>query len=154
MTDQYEYFVLVWEGRTEELWRRAAGEWQYLSLIDWSWHPVVADGAPGEPRPDLLVPVEPLEAERLAADRQRWVRYWVEYHISADGSRKPVTVVRRRNSPEDQCDEAFGRDNRWIRTDVLVRSEYGSVPPLQAVNAVEADSLLERIRGVCGATAL
>lgn len=150
------YFVELRMGRPNSLWRRRHGCWQYLSLICWDWRDVRPPQVPGPPPADRLALVDAAGARRLAADRQAWVRYWAVYRRrELGGPDLPVTVVRRRNSPEAARDEVFGAGSRWLWTDLLVRSEVGrgsSLPALQRISAAEAEEILRRSRGGAGAT--
>lgn len=63
-------------------------------------------------------------AANLVADRQGWVEYWLYYigEIACDAGEPPITVVRRRTSPEQELDEAFSRNNSWRTTRVIDQS--------------------------------
>ena len=153
MTD-YEYFAKVGPGRTEErprsLWRRAEGQLEFLSLLDWSWHPV--GGEVLAPRPDVLVPISPEQAERLLGDRQRFVEYWVEPATE----RRRALVYRRRRSPELVADEIFGRDDAWVRTHAVREFLSGQTLEIDLVEADQAtvERIIEETRGISGATEL
>jgi hypothetical protein len=151
------HFVEVRQGRPNSLWRRAGGRWQYWSLLGWKWCDVDPPQVTGPPPAARLALVDVTEARRLTADRQRWARYWAAYRRrELGGPDQPVTVVRRRNSPEAARDEVFGTGGQWWWTDLLVRGEVGrgsSVPALQRIDVAEAEEILRCARGVAGATA-
>ncbi|MGH3731577.1 MAG: hypothetical protein ACRDTU_22950, partial [Micromonosporaceae bacterium] len=109
MTADDAYFAKVWRDATVDrpssLWRRlgdntdqATNEWEYLSLIDWQWHPYRDLPLP---HPDTLVPISAARAAELGADRQRFVRYWGGYTVGEPAPEdRPTLVYRRRESPE------------------------------------------------------
>jgi hypothetical protein len=159
MTDAFEYVARLASGDTVDrpsaLWRRSGDAWEYLSLIDWDWHP---KGDLPLPHPDALVSVTAEQAANLLSDRQRFVRYWARYS-SADPAptELPITVYRRRRSPEHHLDEAFGRDDRWTPTTTISEAEFsGTSDPahLVAIDAATAERMIREIAGVSGATAL
>ncbi|MBB5121365.1 hypothetical protein AF335_13495 [Streptomyces eurocidicus] len=163
MSDPYEYFVKAAPPYTEErpsgLWRRLAGRWEYLSLLDWEWHAVSAEGVTAPPAAEVLYPVPAERAAALEADRQGWVRYWAYYFDEAEwrDGEEPTTVVRRRRSPERIYDETFMRTNEWQPDSVVYEFFHprGSNPPhLVEIGVDEAERLLQEIRGVTGATEL
>lgn len=152
--NDYEYFAKVGPGDTVDrprgVWRRAADRLEFLSLLDWSWHPV--GGEVFAPRQDTLVPVTAEHVERLLADRQRFVEYWVE---PASGPRR-ARVHRRRSSPERVADEVFGRGDTWITTSTVREFLSGRTLEIELVEAdqVTAERVITENRGVSGATEL
>jgi hypothetical protein len=163
MSDRYEYFLVTYPGGTSQLsdtlWRRVGDTWEYLSFIDWQWHPVVPGTGPSAPPPEWTRPIDAEEALALAADRQHWVRYWA-WHLDPASSSddKPRTVVRRRNSPERILDEVYTFENRWKYTPGLVEAEnpgrHSSPPHLVPIDRPAAERILQEVRGVEGATEL
>lgn len=156
---EYAYFAKLRAGDTVEapsaLWRRTGEAWEYLSLLDWQWHP---GGGRPLPPPASLTPVSPEQAAALLADRQRFVRYWFSYRTPAPGpGDRPVTVYRRRSSPERQLDEVYGRDDRWMPTPTIreAESSRGDDPThLVPTDPDSAERFLRDVRGVSGATRL
>lgn len=160
MTD-FQYYMDTRHGETIErpgaLWRHSGDGWEYLSLLDWEWHPLAPNKVPQSPPSEILMPISGQQVEELVRDRQRFVYYWAKYSESARKSGgKPFTVVRRRRSPELVLDEAFGRDNKWIKTSSVVEFEhpYFDSPDLEEIDAETAEQILRDIRGVSGATDL
>lgn len=162
MTEDYQYFLRPAEDGTIDppraLWRRAGDRWEYLSTRDWSWHEPVPGQGPSIPPIEWLTPITPQRAAELAADRQRWVRYWAWYldpPTSVD--ERPRSVVRRRRSPEGRLDEGFTIDNRWERTEAIIEAELPQVsdpPHLVEIDQLAAEQILREVRGVEGATEL
>ncbi|MET9413370.1 hypothetical protein ABZY03_04120 [Streptomyces klenkii] len=168
MAGQYEFFAvtgptamaLYTEDRPSSLWRRSDEQWEYLSLLDWSWNGVKAEEEVRFlPRVEELHPVSAQRAAELEADRQVWVRYWAHYVDEEDwrDGEPPTTVVRRRRSPERTLDESFQADDRWGPTFAILDVHEGRTsdwPYLVELNASEADALLHDLFGVTGATEL
>ncbi|OIK24672.1 hypothetical protein [Streptomyces malaysiense] len=166
MADQenkYEYFTEMHRGydppRVIGLWRRRDDEfWEYVSFLDWAWHPVGDNGAVKSP--PMATSLEPISAERAAqleADRQGWVQHWALYLDEAeyrDGV-TPVTVVRRRSSPERVMDEAFVVGDKWAPDPVIHEFTHSrSDHHLEEITVERAGSLIRELRGVTGATEL
>jgi hypothetical protein len=161
MTDEYEYFVKVTPGQTVErpssMWRRSGADWQYLSLLDWNWHSLVPGKSPYPPVAGYLVPISAQQAEELGRDRQRFVSYWAYYSVARDRRPEPLTVLRRRRSPELVLDEAFTRDLEWAKTPSIVEFEHPAAsnpPDLEEIDADTAEEILQEAWGVSGATQL
>jgi hypothetical protein len=161
MTGQYEYYVKVTPGQTVErpssMWRRSGDDWQYLSLLDWSWHSVVPGKSPYPPVASYLVPISKQQAEELGGDRQRFVSYWAHYSVARESRPKPLTVLRRRRSPELVLDEAFTRDLEWSKTSSIVEFEHPAAsnpPDLEEIDADTAEQILREAWGVSEATRL
>lgn len=159
MTDQYRYLVEVFPPtypveRPLSMWRYSTDGWDYLSVIDWSWHSPDASRGLEKPPDDSLVRIDTARAEQLAADRQGWFHYWVVYgDDTSPEPRQPTTVIRRLSSPEQVRDEIFGRTNQWVRTNILLDYELGGArptPPLRAVDDEEAATVLLRTHDVSG----
>ncbi len=168
MSDQeyeYEYFVEMHRGytpaRKDGLWRRRGEDtWEYLSLLDWGWHPA------GEnyrvKSPPMASALEPVSAERAAgleADRQGWVTYWALHRSEVHWTEgKPaITVVRRRSSPDRIFDEVFTIDNVWRPTATIYEFQHGrssSLEHLVEIGVSEAEEIIQKRRGVSGATEL
>lgn len=97
MTDQHRYFVEVFPPtytveRPNSLWRHSADGWEYLSLVDWSWHSPDASRGLEKPPDDYLVAIDAASAERLAADRRGWFhsgRYTAMTYPPSPDSRLP-----------------------------------------------------------------
>jgi hypothetical protein len=159
--DNYQYIAEVFEAggesveRPSGLWRRRGDDYEYLSLIDWSWHP---RGDVDLPHPDLRVPISAEQAQTLLADRQRFVKYWVLQRSPDKGDLFEDTIVYRQlPSPERLVEEGFGRANTWIPTQDIRDFEVGGphdVPDLEPIDAETAARLIEETRGVTGATEL
>ena len=159
--DDYEYIaeIFVQGGgsvdRPSGLWRRRGDEYEYLSLIDWTWH---ARGDVYLPHPDLLQPISAEQAQIMLADRQRFAKYWVQYLSPEKGDLNEETrVYRRLPSPEGLVEQVYGRDNKWIPTNVIRDFEVGGphdVPDLEPIDAATAERLVEQTRGITGATSL
>ncbi|MER7399674.1 hypothetical protein ABT381_29660 [Streptomyces sp. NPDC000151] len=165
MTAEYEYFIKATEDKqvrrtVEGLWRRSAGtgNWEYLSLWDWDWHPVGPDQRIKEgPAPETLTPVTPERADELKQDRSRWSLHWALYRNEPRPGEQAGGVVRRKYSPESGRDEAFGRDKMWARTTSIFdfHSAGPHDPPhLVPITPDEAERIIQRVLGVSGATAL
>ncbi len=152
--------ALYTEERPSSLWRRFDEQWEYLSLLDWSWKTVEAEReAWFLPRAEDLHPVSAHRAAALEADRQVFVRYWARYVDEEDwrDGEPPSTVVRRRRSPECVLDESFRRRGVWGRTLAILDVHEGRSsdwPHLVELTAKEADALLHELFGVTGATGL
>lgn len=158
-TSEFEYFLETMDGEPEALWRRVGSDWQFLSVLDWSWHAAIPGQRPRiMPSADSLTPISEDEAEQLQSDKQRWVSYWAEYLSTPTGSRgRLLTVIRRRSSPELLLDEHFTVGNRWERTSTLIEAEFGSPsnpPQLERIDQPMAERMLREVRGVEGATEL
>lgn len=159
--DDYEYLARVSQARKESvdrpsgLWRHRGDEFEYFSLIDWTWHP---RGDANLPHPDLLIPISAEQAQTLIADRQLFARYYVQHLSPAKGDPVEETVVYRHlPSPEGIVDEGFGRDNKWIRTQTIRDFQVGGpheVPDLEPIDAATAERLIQETRGISGATEL
>lgn len=141
------------------LWRRIGDRWEYYSLIDWSWHSVPDQAWPQPPDPADLQSVSAERAAAMAADRQRWVRYWAVYRdppTSPDD--RPLTVIRRRNSPEQTLDEAYTIHHEWRPDPSIRENELGGrvsdPPPIVEIDRATAERILREVRGVPGATEL
>ncbi|ARP72325.1 hypothetical protein LK07_24035 [Streptomyces pluripotens] len=166
MTEQvneYEYFLKVHRGYTPArkvgLWRRRGEEaWEYLSLLDWKWHSIGEGGrVKNPPTAAALEPVSTQCAAELEADRQGWVEYWALYLDEADYREgvAPVTVVRRRSSPERVMDEAFVVGNKWAPDPVIYEFTHSRTDRhLEEITAEQAEHLIRELRGVTGATEL
>jgi hypothetical protein len=160
MSSPYEYFAEVRNNESIDhprgLWRKSGDQWEYLSLLDWSWHPTTERIPP--PRSEHLTPISPEHAAKLARDRQRWVTYWTLHApLPKDRADRPLTVVRRRESPERIFDETFGRDNKWIPTQSIreFKDPRASTPPrLKEVDVDTAERIICENRGISGATEL
>jgi hypothetical protein len=162
-TDDYQYIAEVfeaggeWVDRPSGLWRRRGDEYEYeyLSLVDWSWHP---RGDIDLPHPDLQKPISAEQVQILLADRQRFAKYWVLYLSAAKGDlREETRVYRQLPSPESLVEEVFGRDNEWIPTNAIRDFEVGGphdVPDLEPIDAAIAERLIQETRGISGATEL
>lgn len=159
--ERYAFFAEVPEGFTAErpdgLWRRAGDDWEYLSLLDWEWHAADAELPP--PPEETLREVPADRADALAADRQGWVTYWARYADENDwrAGEGPVTVVRRRRSPERLYDEAYGVRDGWAPTAsvyAFLDARPSNPPHLVGIDVQEAERLLRSLRGVTGATEL
>jgi hypothetical protein len=157
MTD-YQYYMDSRGGRTIErpgpLWRSSDDSWEYLSLLDWEWHPLAPNKVP--PPTEVLEPIPERQADELSRDRQRFVSYWAYYSIAPEKRDRPLTVLRRRRSPELVLDEAFGRDGQWVKTSSIVEFEhpYFDSPELEEIDAETAERILREVRGISGATEL
>ena len=85
MSSEYTYLAKVRRGYTSDapsgLWRTRDDEMEYLSLIDWEWHPATDGASP--PNPITLVEIPQAQAQELLSDRQRFVRYWSYQHPTA-----------------------------------------------------------------------
>jgi hypothetical protein len=139
------------------LWRRRADQWEYYSLLDWSWHDPPSGKEWWIPRPDQLRPLTPGEAAGWANDRQRWVQYWAWYLGPPLGpEERPRTIVRRRNSPERVLDEVFSINEEWAHTTAIVDFEsvgrVSSPPHLVKTDHLTAERVLREISGIEGAT--
>ncbi|HEY0688600.1 MAG TPA: hypothetical protein VGD71_06110 [Kribbella sp.] len=158
MSSDYKYLAEVWPGDTTEapsgLSRTRGDEMEYLSLIDWTWHPVTDDIS--EPAPGTLVEITPEQAQELLSDRQRFVRYWSYRHPNSEGDPENENrVYRRRSSPERMVDEVFGPANKWVRTPVIREFTGGhDKPDLIAIDRDTAEQLIHETRGITGATDL
>jgi hypothetical protein len=162
-TDDYEYFARVWRpdgdsvDRPSGLWRRRRGEdeLEYLSLVDWTWHP---RGNAFLPHADLLVPISVEQVERLLSDRERFASYWVQHSSVAKGDlTDEIRVYRQLPNPGGAVDEVFGRDNKWVRTHVIRDFQAAGphdVPDLQPIDTETAERLIQATCGISGATAL
>lgn len=159
----YEYFTEMHRGynppRVDGLWRRRDGDaWEYLSLLDWQWHPTGENELVKSPA--MATKLEPISAERAAeleADRQGWVQYWALYLDEAEYREgvTPVTVVRRRSSPERVMDEAFVVGNKWAPDPVVYEFTHSRTDRhLEEITTAEAERLIRELRGVTGATEL
>ncbi|WP_120754785.1 hypothetical protein [Streptomyces klenkii] len=167
MSENYEYFVEAAPTvddqytveRPSSMWRSAGEQWEYLSLIDWSWHNVKDTNVKYAPAREALHPVTAERAAELVGDRQGWVRYWA-YHTNERTWRAgngPTTVVRRRRSPEDLLDETFMRNDVWERDSAVFEffdARASNPPHLIEISPDEAEQLLQELRGVTGATEL
>ncbi|MFC9687298.1 hypothetical protein ACFTSF_02070 [Kribbella sp. NPDC056951] len=158
----YEYFARVWEpdgdsvDRPSGLWRRQGDEeLEYLSLVDWTWHP---RDAVAPPHPDLLVPISVEQVETLLGDHERFVSYWVQRLSVAKGDLSDeIRVYRQLPNPGGVVDEVFGRDNAWISTRTIRDFQAAGphdVPDLEPIDTATADRLIQETRGISGATAL
>ncbi|WKU45700.1 hypothetical protein Q3V23_17480 [Streptomyces sp. VNUA116] len=164
---KYDYFVKTSPDgypaeRPSSLWRCAAGrdeEWEFLSLLDWQWHRADdTDVRTPPPRP-ALHEVTADRAEELQADRQGWVRYWARYVDEQEwrAGEQPVSVVRRRRSPERIYDEAFKTWHEWGPTQAVYDffdARPSNPPHLVEIDAAEAERLLGELHGAKGATEL
>jgi hypothetical protein len=161
MTEQYEYYVEIQCDESLEhpgpMWRKSDSGWDYLSLLDWEWHSLAANKKVSQPpAAKTLVPISGQQADELTRDRQRFVKYWAYYSVVPEKRDKPLTVLRRRSSPELVLDEAFGRDGQWVKTPSIVEFEhpYFDSPELEEIDAETAERILREVRGVSGATEL
>jgi hypothetical protein len=160
MSSDYKYLAEVWPGETTDapsgLWRTRDDEMEYLSLIDWEWHPATEEIS--EPAPGTLVEITPEHAQVLLSDRQRFVRYWSLRQPSDEGfPEKENRVYRRRNSPERMVDEIFGPTNEWVYTPVIKEFTGGGgrdQPDMIAIDREAAEQLIRETRGITGATDL
>ncbi|GAB4582305.1 hypothetical protein [Nocardia sp. IFM 10818] len=142
--------------RPAAMWRCTGGQWEYYSLVDWQWHD---SPFAGDPERHGLVWIDGEEAERRAANRQYWVRYWAYYasEWEYDEGGGPESVVRRRSSPEGVLDEYFGRDNKWWRSGEIERFifPYDTQPPLLVeITRERANDIIEEVYGVKDATSM
>jgi hypothetical protein len=159
--DDYAYFARVSKAREETverpsgLWRRRGDELEYMSMVDWSWHP---RGDAYVPHPDVLVPISREHLETLLGDRQRFARYWVHYLSPEKGDlHEEVRVYRQLPNPGRVIDEVFGRTNEWIPTHVVRDFQSAGphdVPDLEPIDAETAERLIQETRGISGATEL
>jgi hypothetical protein len=157
--DDYEYFASVFRRESADhpaaLWRSRGDDMEYLSLIDWTWHPA---GNVIPPHPDVLVPIGAEQVRSLLADHQRFAKYWVLRGRSASGSaEQEIRVYRQLSSPERLIEEVFGRDNQWISTHDIRDLQIGGphdVLDLQPIDAATAEQLIQQTRGISGATQL
>jgi hypothetical protein len=160
-TDDYEYLVRVFEPAGESvdhpsgLWRHRGDDFEYLSMVDWSWHP---RGEVPLPHPDLRVAISAEQAQRLLADRQQFAKYWFLRRSPAKGDLYEDTLVYRQfRSPERLVEESFGRDNAWVSTRTIRDFQVGGphdVPDLEPIDATTAERLIQETRGISGATDL
>jgi hypothetical protein len=160
-TDDYEYFARVWEpagesvDRPSGLWRRRGDELEYLSLINWTWHP---RGEVSRPHPDIMVPISAAQVQTLVADRQRFVKYWVERTSPQKGDLYEDTLVYRQiPSPERLVEEGFSRDNTWVQVPTIREFQVGGphqVPDLEPIDVATAERLIQETHGISGATDL
>lgn len=159
--NDYEYLVRVFEPAGESvdhpsgIWRHRGDEFEYLSMVDWTWHP---QGDVPLPHPDLQVPISAEQAQTLLADRQRFAKYWVMYRSLAKGDLHDDTLVYRQfRSPERLVEEAFGHANVWVETPDIRDFEVGGphdVPELEPIDVETAERLIHEARGISGATEL
>jgi hypothetical protein len=162
VADEYEYFVRTYRPlytieRPGELWRRSGDAWGYWSSFNQRWQRTGEDHVTRPPPEGSLFRVTPERAAELVADPQSWVRYWALYREDPDKGGEPRTVVRRRISPEQLLDEIFGRDDQWFRTTALIDFESAwmeSIDFLVEIDQETAESIIQRISGVSGATEL
>lgn len=162
MPHEYDYFI--WPAADgpsappRSLWRRAGDQWEFYSLLDWSWHALPEEGPPFAPPKESLRTATPAEAHQLSTDRQRWVRYWAWYRARPrNPPERPLTVVRRRSSPELRLDECFTKHNRWEPTQAIVEAHLSQVsdpPRLVETDQETAERILREVRGINGATEL
>ncbi|MCQ8773754.1 hypothetical protein [Streptomyces telluris] len=170
--EKYAYYVKTGPDhpaeRPSSLWRCAAGsgsgsggggDWEYLSLLDWQWHKaaetVVQDPPPEAARHRVTAD----RAGELQADRQGWVRYWARYadEPAWRAGEPPVSVVRRRRSPERIYDEAYKTWNEWGPTQTVhdfFDARPSNPPHLVEIDAAKAERLLTELHGAKGATEL
>ncbi|MEU1675087.1 hypothetical protein ABZ752_24145 [Streptomyces roseifaciens] len=168
--EKYAYYVKTGPDhpaeRPSSLWRCAAGsgsggggDWEYLSLLDWQWHKaaetVVQDPPPEAARHRVTAD----RAGELQADRQGWVRYWARYadEPAWRAGEPPVSVVRRRRSPERIYDEAYKTWNEWGPTQAVhdfFEARPSNPPHLVEIDAAKAERLLTELHGAKGATEL
>ena len=147
--DDYEYIAEVFEKggesleRPGSLWRRRGDDYEYLSLIDWSWHP--RSDEVDLPHPDLLTSISHDQVQKLLADRQRFVKYWVLRRSTEKGDVHEDTIVYRQiPSPENLVEEGFGRANERVPTENIRDFEAGGphdVPDLEPIHAATAGTL-------------
>ncbi|TDD50898.1 hypothetical protein E1263_30545 [Kribbella antibiotica] len=159
--DNYEYLARVFAAggesadRPSGLWRHRGNAFEYLSMVDWAWHP---QGDVLLPHPDLRVVISTEQAELLLADRQRFAKYWVERLSPAKGDLyEDILVYRLLRSPERLVEEGFGRANIWAPTDTIKRFRVGGphdVPDLEPIDRNTAERLIQETRGISGATDL
>jgi hypothetical protein len=155
MTSAYKYLAEVWPEETTDapsgLWRTRGDETEYLSLIDWEWHPVTQEIS--RPPSSTFVEITTELAQTLLSDRQRFVRYWSLRQASGKENR----VYRRRNSPERMVDEYFGPANEWDYSPVIkefTAGGGGDQPDMIAIDREAAEQLIRETRGITGATDL
>ena len=159
----YEYFAKVRHADTVErpsaLYRRDGGQREYLSLLNWKWHPV----APPMhwPHENTLVPVDAETVARLLADRQRFARYWIEPRsdepLPGSARRTETFVYRRLSSPERLVDEVFAPWNEWTTTDKIfdyLSPRSSAQPLLIPADRDTVERILQQERGITGATEL
>jgi len=159
--DDYEYMARVFEAGGESvdhpsgLWRHRGDDFEYLSMVDWTWHP---RGDVRLPHADLRVAISAEQARILLADHQRFARYWVLYRRPEKGDLHEDTLVYRQlRSPERLVEEGFGRTNTWVPTRDIRDFEVGGphdVPDLEPIDAATAERLIQETRGISGATDL
>jgi hypothetical protein len=157
--DDYEYFARVFEAggesvdRPSGLWRRRGDELEYLSLVDWTWHPREDAYVP---HPDILIPVSAEQVQTLLSDHERFASYWVQHLSVAKGDLTDETrVYRQLPNPGNVVDEVFGRDNKWISTRTIRDFQAAGphdVPDLEPIDTATAERLIQETRGITGAT--
>jgi hypothetical protein len=161
IADDYQYLARVFEAAGESvdrpsgLWRYRGDDFEYLSMVDWTWHP---RGAVPLPHPDLRVAISAEQAQTLLADRQRFARYWALYRSQAKGDLHEDTLVYRQlRSPERLVEEGFGLAGTWVATRDIREFEVGGphdVPDLEPIDVATAERLIQETRGISGATEL
>lgn len=146
------------DGQPASLWRsHRAGlfrteRWEYLSLLDWQWHSALAE-------PPHLQCISTEDALTQEAERVGLARYWARYidRESWAAGAPPVTVVRRRDSPERCYDESFRSWGGWAPTQLcydLAEQRSSTTAYLVEIDAVSADRILAENFGVTNATRL
>ena len=160
-SEGYEYMVRVFAAggesveRPSGLWRHRGDEYEYLSMVDWTWHP---RGDVRLPHEDLRVTISVEQAQTLLDDRQRFATYWVLHRSPAKGDRHEDTLVYRRlRSPERLLEQCFGLENTWVPTTDVRAFEAGGphdVLDLEPIDAATAERLIRETRGISGATDL
>ncbi|GAA0572608.1 hypothetical protein HPO96_17905 [Kribbella sandramycini] len=159
-TDDWQYIAIVSQAARETaerpgaLWRRQGDVLEYLSFVDWTWHPGTERYFP---LPSLQVTISAEQAEELLADRQRFVKYWVLHESRAKGDPSDGTFVYRRLSSPDRLAEQYFWNTEWTDTteihDFLVGGPH-DVPDLKPIDAAEAERIIQETTGVVGATDL
>jgi hypothetical protein len=160
MSSKYEYLAEVWPKDAVDapgaLWRTSNSFPEYLSSIDWEWHP--GSSVLSEMPDGILVPIAADQAEALLSDRQNFVRYWSYQEPHGAGRpEKEKRVYRRRSSPERILDEVFGPANEWVPTLLIREFTLGPAPDrpeLIAIDRAAAEQLIHQSRGIAGATEL
>lgn len=154
----YDFFIELRDDdileRPSALWRspRGGGSWEYWSTVEWAWRPAgERRRVAAPPQQEVLRPVSPGRVAALLADRQGWAEYWVRYEFGPDGERVPVSVIRRRRSPEETRCEFSSRDRHWISTTILSRpGSEAEDADWRRVSWAEADAVLDRVVGRSG----
>lgn len=172
MDERHGYVVEVRPGNTIDaprgLWRHAADEWEYFSVLDREWHeagrprhlrwqwPAAAERDVAPPHRDLLRTVSAAHADVLVADPQRFTRYWCLTTSSSAGAPRPTTVYRAISSPELLLEEMFCRHDTWMPTSAIAIFHNPGLtndpPDLTPIDADTAERIIGETHHVGGAT--